>query len=53
MAGGVALNCQTNLILTEKLNLNNIYIPSAPNDAGVALGTAILQSEKKALKQVF
>ena len=50
MAGGVALNCQTNLILTEKLNLNNIYIPSAPNDAGVALGAAILQSEKKGFK---
>ena len=53
MAGGVALNCQTNLILTEKLNLNNIYIPSAPNDGGVALGSSQFYSQKKALKQVF
>ena len=50
MAGGVALNCQTNLVLTEKLDLNNIYIPSAPNDAGVALGAAILESEKRGFK---
>ena len=34
MAGGVALNCQTNLAITEKLKINEIYF-SAPNDAGV------------------
>lgn len=50
MAGGVALNCQTNLAITEKLKINDIYIPSAPNDAGVALGAAILESEKQGFK---
>lgn len=50
MAGGVALNCQTNLKLTEELDLNNIYIPSAPNDSGVALGAAILESERRGFK---
>ena len=50
LSGGVALNCQTNLIVTEKTNLKNIYIPSAPNDSGVALGAAILESEKQGYK---
>lgn len=50
LSGGVALNCQTNLIVTEKTNLKNIYIPSAPNDSGVALGAAILESENQGYK---
>ena len=50
LSGGVALNCQTNLIVSEKTNLHNIYIPSAPNDSGVALGAAILESEKQGYK---
>ena len=41
MAGGVALNCKMNSVILNSDFVNKIYIPSAPNDSGVALGAAI------------
>ncbi|MFH1642427.1 MAG: carbamoyltransferase C-terminal domain-containing protein [Nanoarchaeota archaeon] len=41
IAGGVALNCKMNSALLNSDFLNDICIPSAPNDAGVALGSAL------------
>ncbi|MFZ2188013.1 MAG: carbamoyltransferase C-terminal domain-containing protein [Candidatus Moraniibacteriota bacterium] len=40
LAGGVALNCDTNAKLIELDIFENIYIQPAANDAGTALGAA-------------
>ncbi|MDP7422910.1 MAG: carbamoyltransferase C-terminal domain-containing protein [bacterium] len=42
MAGGVALNCTTNMILREQAGLENIFIPPVPHDSGTALGAAMI-----------
>lgn len=39
--GGVALNCVFNGQLIRSDIVRNLYIPSAPNDSGVALGAAL------------
>lgn len=41
LAGGVALNCKMNSALLNPDFVNDIYIPSAPHDAGTALGAAL------------
>jgi carbamoyltransferase len=41
LAGGVALNCTTNYMLKELGPFENIHIPSAPHDAGTAIGGAL------------
>lgn len=41
LAGGVALNCTSNWLLKEQGRYQQIYIPSAPNDAGTAVGAAL------------
>ena len=41
LAGGVALNCQTNTVVKEQGPYRNIYIPSAPHDGGTAVGAAL------------
>lgn len=41
IAGGVALNCTSNWVVKEQGPYQRIYIPSAPNDAGTALGAAL------------
>ena len=41
LAGGVALNCRTNWIVKEQGPFQNVYIPSAPHDAGTAIGAAL------------
>lgn len=41
MAGGVALNCQSNWIVKEQSPYQQIYIPTAPHDAGTAMGAAL------------
>lgn len=41
MAGGVALNCTANWHVKEEGPYQQIYIPSAPNDAGTAIGAAL------------
>lgn len=40
LAGGVALNCVTNEVIKRSGVFNNIFIPSAPHDAGTAIGAA-------------
>ncbi|KAM3529135.1 hypothetical protein MY4038_005526 [Beauveria bassiana] len=41
LAGGVALNCVTNMVLKEAGLFENVFIPSAPHDAGTAMGAAL------------
>lgn len=40
-AGGVALNCTTNKLLLDSGLFERIYVPSAPHDAGTAIGAAL------------
>jgi carbamoyltransferase len=39
-AGGVALNCVTNDLVRESGGFSDVFIPSAPHDAGTAMGAA-------------
>jgi carbamoyltransferase len=39
-AGGVALNCVTNDEIRQSGGFSEVFIPSAPNDAGTAMGAA-------------
>ena len=48
MAGGVALNCVANGRLLKKGPFENIYVQPGSNDAGVAIGAALLSYYKKA-----
>jgi Predicted carbamoyl transferase, NodU family len=40
LAGGVALNCVTNELVRRSGEFSNVFIPSAPHDAGTAIGAA-------------
>jgi carbamoyltransferase len=40
LAGGVALNCVANEIVKKSGAFSNVFIPSAPHDAGTAIGAA-------------
>jgi carbamoyltransferase len=42
VAGGVALNCVTNELIRRDGAFSDIFIPSAPHDAGTALGAALV-----------
>jgi len=41
LAGGVALNCVTNEVIRRAGEFSNLFIPSAPHDAGTAIGAAL------------
>ncbi|WP_246801481.1 carbamoyltransferase family protein [Bradyrhizobium genosp. L] len=41
LAGGVALNCVTNDVVKRSNEFANLFIPSAPHDAGTAIGAAL------------
>ena len=41
-AGGVALNCVTNELVRKSSNFSDVFIPSAPHDAGTAIGAALV-----------
>jgi carbamoyltransferase len=41
VAGGVALNCVTNELIRKASSFSEIFIPSAPHDAGTATGAAL------------
>ena len=41
IAGGVALNCVTNTLVKESGLFSEVFIPSAPHDAGTAIGGAL------------
>ena len=40
LAGGVALNCVTNELVRRSGEFADVFIPSAPHDAGTAIGAA-------------
>jgi carbamoyltransferase len=40
LAGGVALNCVTNEVIRQSGDFRHVFIPSAPHDAGTAVGAA-------------
>lgn len=40
LAGGVALNCVTNELVRRCGEFSDVFIPSAPHDAGTAIGAA-------------
>jgi carbamoyltransferase len=42
LAGGVALNCVTNEVVRRSGEFSNVFIPSAPHDAGTAIGAALV-----------
>ncbi len=42
MAGGVALNCVTNELIRQSGGFSDVFIPSAPHDAGTAVGAALV-----------
>jgi carbamoyltransferase len=42
LAGGVALNCVTNELVRQSGDFSNVFIPSAPHDAGTAIGAAFV-----------
>jgi carbamoyltransferase len=41
-AGGVALNCVTNNLVRQSGDFSDVFIPSAPHDAGTAVGAAFV-----------
>lgn len=41
LAGGVAMNCVTNSLISRMSAFKDIFIPSAPHDAGTAIGAAL------------
>ena len=42
LAGGVALNCVTNGLVRQSGVFSDVFIPSAPHDAGTAIGAAFI-----------
>jgi carbamoyltransferase len=42
IAGGVALNCVTNEVVRKSGVFSEVFIPSAPHDAGTAIGAAMV-----------
>jgi carbamoyltransferase len=42
IAGGVALNCVTNEVIRHSGEFAEVFIPSAPHDAGTAIGAAMV-----------
>jgi carbamoyltransferase len=46
VAGGVALNCKMNGVITDLPDIKNFYVPSCPSDAGSAKGAALVLSKQ-------
>jgi carbamoyltransferase len=42
ITGGVALNCVTNGLIRQGGEFSDVFIPSAPHDAGTAIGAAMV-----------
>jgi carbamoyltransferase len=42
LSGGVALNCVTNELVRRSGDFADVFIPSAPHDAGTAVGAALV-----------
>lgn len=48
IAGGVGLNCQANWVVKEQGPYDRVYVPSAPHDAGTAIGAALAYAQEHA-----
>ena len=46
-AGGVALNCVTNDLIRKSGEFSELFIPTAPHDAGTAIGAALVVQAAK------
>lgn len=46
LSGGVALNCVANGKILESRHIDNIFIQPAANDAGTALGAAVMMASR-------
>jgi carbamoyltransferase len=56
LAGGVVLNCVANEVVRKSGEFSNIFIPSAPHDAGTAIGAAFVAhcaTQKKPLQRGY
>lgn len=54
LAGGCIMNCKLNGEIKTKTKFSNIYIPSAPDDSGISVGSALLAYyESKNLKYII
>jgi carbamoyltransferase len=51
LAGGVALNCVTNNLIKQAGMFSEIFVPSAPHDAGTAVGAALLTHHANSAKE--
>jgi carbamoyltransferase len=51
IAGGVALNCVTNGLVKQSGAFADVFIPSAPHDAGTAIGAAMVVHGAKAKRR--
>ena len=47
LAGGCIMNCKFNGKIIERTSFRNVYIPSAPDDSGISIGSAYLAYYKK------
>jgi carbamoyltransferase len=52
LAGGVAMNCVMNQKLIEHGMFDQIYLPPAAGDAGLAMGAALLFADKKVVQRL-
>lgn len=48
LAGGVALNCVANAVLAQRSDIDQLFVPPAPNDAGAAVGAALAAAMRQA-----
>jgi carbamoyltransferase len=56
ISGGVALNCVANEVVRRSGAFSNLFIPSAPHDAGTAIGAALAvhgAKQKKPLQRGY
>lgn len=51
LAGGVAMNCVMNQKIAESGLFDNVYLSPVSGDAGLAMGAALLLSDRKAVMQ--
>jgi carbamoyltransferase len=53
VAGGVGLNCKMNGVISEMGDVDEIYVPPFPNDAGTSLGAALYVAKKQGFNVRF
>ncbi|MBZ0201569.1 MAG: hypothetical protein K8I03_00980 [Ignavibacteria bacterium] len=50
LSGGVGLNCVANSYVAQLNEVENLFIPPAPNDSGTSLGAALMIANRLCLK---